>query len=258
MPGVINNPTLGNPGRGNASAQSTLVRTLSVIVPLLNERARLPALVSQLGNLNAEQIIFVDGGSLDGSRQWLRQHWEDFALGHCVLESASGRACQMNAGAQTATGDVLLFLHADSQLPPGAKREILMARDRQSLWGRFDIAFDGLPATALSMRVIALFINIRSRLTSICTGDQAIFVDRLLFQHIGGYAQIPLMEDVALSKVLKRQCVPHCSRLQVSTSARRWEQYGVVRTVLLMWYLRSAYFCGVSAHRLAARYRQAQ
>ena len=236
------------------------VRSISIVVPLLNEFDRLPALLAQLENSGAEQLLIIDGGSTDGSYQWLRQHWLNFDHSRVLLQSAAGRATQMNVGASSATEDVVLFLHADSVLPKGARQEILHARDRQHLWGRFDVSFERTEQTSstfkLAMQVIALFINIRSRLTSIATGDQAIFVDRQVFLSSGSFANIPLMEDVALSKQLKRHSVPYCSPQQVITSARRWQQGGVVRTVLLMWYLRLAYFCGVAPKKLAEQYRQ--
>ena len=250
------------------------VRTISIVVPVLNELDKLPALLTQLISSNAEQIIIVDGGSTDGSYQWLRKHWLNFEHTRVLLQSAAGRARQMNLGASSATEDILLFLHADSALPQGARSQILHARDRQHLWGRFDVSFDnsrdnskGNPekiddeSSAMfkqAMRVIALFMNIRSRLSSIATGDQAIFVDRQLFVNLGGFANIPLMEDIALSKQLKQHSVPYCSPLKVITSPRRWQQGGVVRTVLLMWYLRLAYFCGVAPKKLAEQYRQAR
>lgn len=235
-------------------------RTAAVIVPVLNELSELPALCTHLSRLGFEQAIIVDGGSTDGSFTWLQQHWQNFEAGRLVAQSAAGRALQMNVGAAHAVTDVLVFLHADSRLPANARSEVLAAREKQSLWGRFDIAFANTDSSSTSsqraMRVIATFMNIRSRLTSIATGDQAIFVDHVLFRSVGGFPHIPLMEDVAMSKTLKRHCVPHCSDLKVSTSARRWERGGLVRTVLQMWYFRLAYFLGASPQRLAARYRQ--
>lgn len=203
----------------------------------------------------AEQSIIIDGGSQDGSVEWLQKNWHKPETGRFFIRSNSGRAVQMNAGADAAIGDMLLFLHADNLMPAGAKREILLAREQQSLWGRFDIEFSASGKNRSAMKVIALFMNIRSRLSSVATGDQAIFVDRVLFNAIGGFADLPIMEDVALSKVLKRHCVPYCSGLRTQTSARRWEHGGVVRTVLMMWYLRLAYFCGASPHRLARQYK---
>jgi rSAM/selenodomain-associated transferase 2 len=236
------------------------VRSISIIVPILNEIDSLPVLVAQLESIDAEQLLIIDGGSTDGSYQWLRQHWLNFDHSRVLLSSAAGRAHQMNLAASSATEDVLLFLHADCVLPKGARQEILYARDRQHLWGRFDVSFQHTEQTStafkLAMQVIAVFMNIRSRLTSIATGDQAIFVDRQLFSNLGGFANIPLMEDVALSTQLKRHSVPYCSPHRVITSARRWQQGGVARTVVLMWYLRLAYFCGTSAQKLAEQYRQ--
>ena len=235
-----------------------IARTLSVIVPILNEHGELPKLVSHLNSIGAEQVIVIDGGSVDGGLQWLRQFWENHELGRIVLKSPAGRAIQMNVGAQISQGDLLLFLHADSRLPKGAKQEVLDARENQNLWGRFDIAFACSKKLRLAMQVISMFINIRSKLTSIVTGDQAMFVDHITFQKVGGFKNIPLMEDIAISKALKKHSVPHCSQLKVLTSARRWEQGGVIRTVLLMWYLRFAYFCGMSPKRLVQIYRQAR
>ncbi|MEM7358103.1 MAG: TIGR04283 family arsenosugar biosynthesis glycosyltransferase [Pseudomonadota bacterium] len=235
-------------------------RTAAVIVPVLNEREGLPALCQHLASLGFEQAIIVDGGSIDGSFAWLQEYWQDFGAGRLAAQSAPGRARQMNVGAAHAVTDQLVFLHADSRLPLAARQEVLAARERQNLWGRFDIAFShtatGTQAQQRAMRVIAMFMNIRSRLSSIATGDQAIFVDHELFRNVGGYPSIPLMEDVAISKILKRHSVPHCSRLRVSTSPRRWEQAGVIRTVLQMWYYRLAFFLGMSPQRLAAKYRQ--
>jgi rSAM/selenodomain-associated transferase 2 len=172
-----------------------------------------------------------------------------------VLQTEAGRARQMNVGAQYAHTDMVVFLHADTELPGNAKTEIAAARNQNYFWGRFDISFQ--PASRINrvMKVIAYFINIRSRLSSVATGDQAIFVDRNLFHKIGGFPLIPIMEDVALSKKLKQHGVPFCSPLQVRTSARRWQQGGVIRTVLLMWGFRLAFFAGVDPARLARIYR---
>lgn len=235
--------------------QVEIPRTLAIIVPVLNELEGLLSLVQHLNQVGAEQIIIVDGGSVDGSFVWLQNNWQDRDSGRIVIQSSAGRARQMNAGVWLASCDMLLFLHSDSRLPKAAKQQILTARERQSVWGRFDIEFETKINLRSAMSVIALFINIRSRLSSIATGDQAIFVDYEVFRAVGGYPEIPLMEDVALSKTLKRVGVPHCSTLRVSTSARRWEQGGVVKTVLLMWYFRLAYFFGASPQRLANQYR---
>lgn len=228
-------------------------QTLSVVVPIFNEIAVLPALLAQLAELRADQLILVDGGSNDGSYQWLEQH-KDKAF--TLLQTASGRALQMNAGAAQCTSDMIVFLHADTMLPKDAKKEILAARNNLRLWGRFDIAFSDVGSNRIAMPVVAWFMNVRSRLSSIATGDQAIFVDRQLYNIVGGFPNLPVMEDVALCKQLKRHCVPACSRLKAITSARRWQQNGVIKTVLLMWALRLAFAFGVSPQRLAQIYQQ--
>jgi rSAM/selenodomain-associated transferase 2 len=164
-----------------------------------------------------------------------------------VIAAPRGRARQMNAGAAAATGDVLLFLHADTGLPPEADEEIL-GKIQACSWGRFDVEIDG--ASPL-LPVIAFFMNLRSRLTGIATGDQAIFVRRAEFE---GFPDIALMEDVAFCKTMKRVSPPACLRARVRTSGRRWERGGVLRTVLFMWRLRLAYFLGAAPDELARRY----
>lgn len=230
-------------------------RSIAIVVPILNERKALTPLLRHLAQINANQTIIVDGGSNDGSIEWLQSHWQDEAGGRLVLQTEASRARQMNVGAHYAQADMLLFLHADTELPKDALTEITAARNQNYFWGRFDVSFQ--PASRINriMKVIAFFINIRSRLSSVATGDQAIFVDRDLFLKIGGYPLIPIMEDVALSKTLKQQGVPFCSPSRVRTSARRWQQGGVVRTVLLMWAFRLAFFFGVNPHRLARIYK---
>jgi rSAM/selenodomain-associated transferase 2 len=230
-------------------------RSISVIVPILNERKSLTPLTRHLASINAEQIILVDGGSTDGSVQWLQAHWQNESQGRIVIESGIGRARQMNTGARHANSDILVFLHADTRLPKNAKTEISLARNENYFWGRFDVCFEPASRINRAMKVIALFMNIRSRLSSIATGDQAMFVDRALFLKLGGFPLIPLMEDIALSKTLKRQGVPYCSSLQVRTSARRWQHGGVIRTVITMWAFRLAYYLGVDPQRLARHYR---
>jgi rSAM/selenodomain-associated transferase 2 len=222
---------------------------LSIIVPMLNEAAALPALLAHLGRWQACgcEVLLVDGGSDDRSAAIAR------AAGFAVLSSARGRARQMNAGAQVARGEVLLFLHADTRLPEGADEAVGAALARPgAVWGRFDVRIDGrlwmLPA-------VAALMNLRSRLTGIATGDQAIFVRRDAFETVGGFADQPLMEDIDLSRRLGRLVRPACLRARVLTSGRRWEQRGVWRTIFLMWRLRWAYWRGVAAETLAEAYR---
>ncbi len=224
------------------------MRRISIIIPTLNEAAALDATLRPLQTWRkaGHELILVDGGS----------HDETIAIGRplvdVLLESPPGRAWQMNLGAEVASGEVLLFLHADTLLPAGGDRfisESLMSRS----WGRFDVHLSGMH---WMLRVVERMMNWRSCLTGIATGDQGIFVEHRLFEQIGGFPLLPLMEDLALSKLLKRAAGrPACVRTPLVTSSRRWEQYGVLRTILLMWHLRLAWFLGVPAQRLARRYR---
>jgi rSAM/selenodomain-associated transferase 2 len=221
---------------------------LSIIIPVLDEAARLPALLAQLAPLQARgaQVIVADGGSRDGSRALLPATvvW---------LEAPRGRALQMNAGAALARGRVLWFLHADSRLPPAADALIEQAlADGRHCWGRFDVQIEGRPRM---LALIAQLMNWRSRLSAIATGDQGIFVLRSSFETLGGYAAQPLMEDIELSARLRRLSRPACIRERLVTSGRRWEERGVWRTILLMWRLRWSYWRGVPAEKLAAAYK---
>jgi rSAM/selenodomain-associated transferase 2 len=216
---------------------------LTLVVPVLNEARGLAASLQALAPLRARghEVIVVDGGSEDASASIAAP------LADRVLRAPRGRAAQMNAGARDASGDVLVFLHADTRLPAQAEEKILCALERHR-WGRFDVEIEGRhPA----LRVVAAAMNLRSRLTGIATGDQAIFVRRAEFP---GFPEIALMEDVALSRLLKRRGRPACLRSRVRTSGRRWEARGVLRTVLLMWRLRLLYRLGVPPERLARQY----
>jgi len=214
---------------------------------MLNEAAVLPGLLATLKPFTASEIIFVDGGSTDESINLVQ------AAGFTVITSEPGRALQMNAGAQLATGDTLLFLHADTQVPEITQERIIaVMADPTHFWGRFDVNIVG---DGRLLPLIANLMNFRSRRTGIATGDQAMFVRRELFQKVGGFAAIPIMEDIDLSKRLKKHAPPVCLRLRVNTSGRRWQKRGVIPTVLLMWWLRLAYWLGVSPKRLAAWYR---
>ena len=221
---------------------------LSIIVPCLNEAEGIAGTLSALAPLRSRgaEVIVVDGGSSDGTVERAAPH-ADF-----VISARRGRASQMNAGAARARGEVLLFLHADTRLPESADALIVegLRRLRRG-WGRFDVAISGSHPL---LRVVAWLMNTRSRLTGIATGDQAIFATRSLFTAAGGYPDIALMEDIALCKRLKRFGPPLCLRHRVTASGRRWEQHGVVRTILLMWRLRLAYWLGADPRNLAVRY----
>lgn len=220
---------------------------LSIIVPVLNEAENLSAFLQTLQPLrqNDHQLIIVDGGSVDDSLA-VATPWSDR-----VLQSAAGRARQMNAGAQQAGGDWLLFLHADSRLPQPFTEWTEQIFHCTHGWGRFNVRLSG---QRTMFRVIESCINWRSRLTAIATGDQAIFVRRELFEALGGFVDEPLMEDVELCRRLRKVSRPLCLKQPVTTSSRRWEAGGVWRTVFLMWELRLRYFLGAQPAELAQRY----
>jgi len=223
--------------------------SLSIIVPVLDEEACIGAALAALAPYRARgaEVIVADGGSRD------RTVAIACPLADRVIDAPRGRGAQMNEGAAAASGDVLLFLHADTRLPPEAERLVLdgLARSTHQ-WGRFDVTIEGRHPM---LAVIAFTMNLRSRMTGIATGDQAIFVKRDAFQAAGGFPEIPLMEDIALSKRLKRTGRPLCLRERAITSGRRWETHGVFRTIFLMWRLRLAYFLGADPAALARRYR---
>jgi rSAM/selenodomain-associated transferase 2 len=214
-------------------------------MPALNEAQGIVAALQALAPLRAggHEVIVVDGGSDDGT--------PGLARGFCdrVIAAPRGRAAQMNAGARAASGEALLFLHADTRLPPDAADSVL-ASLKDALWGRFDVRIEGRNPL---LKVVACAMNLRSRLTGIATGDQAIFVRRDAFE---GYAEIALMEDIAFSKAMRRRGAPARVASRVVTSGRRWESRGVLRTILLMWRLRLMYFLGAHPDRLARLYRR--
>jgi len=221
---------------------------LSVIVPVLDEAELIRDVLLSLSVLRQRgtEVIVVDGGSQDGTPALAAP------LADHVLIAARGRAAQMNAGAAKARGEALLFLHADTRLPADADRLIVerLARSGRA-WGRFDVKIAGRHPL---LAVIGLMMNLRSRLTGIVTGDQAMFMTRTAFDRAGGFPDISLMEDIALSSRLKRLGRPLCLKERVVTSGRRWERHGVVRTVLLMWRMRLAYFLGMQPAVLARWY----
>lgn len=232
---------------------------VSVIIPLYCESGNLNALINHLvprGDI--DELVIVDASRDQASIDAWKAVWpklED-ASGDLFIVSAvvKGRAVQMNQGAELASGDVLLFLHGDTRLPATDLRRLL-AKAETAGWGRFDVCFESSEFWA---RVVAFMMNLRSRLTGIATGDQAIFIGSRLWQQVGGFAQLPLMEDIEICKRLVRAASPLCLRQTVKTSARRWQNNGVVRTVILMWLLRFFYWLGVSPQRLAQWYRNAR
>jgi len=222
---------------------------LSIIIPTLDEEQALPGLLSDLQPLRSagHQVIVADGGSRDATITIARP------LVDTLISSEPGRARQLNRGAQAAVGETLWFLHADTRLPADAVTALVSRSGPGRPWGRFDVRLSG---SARAFRVIEQMMNLRSRLSGIATGDQGIFVRREVFDEIGGFPEIALMEDIALSRLLRRKARPLCigsPRLQ--TSSRRWEQNGIIATVWLMWRLRLAYALGASPADLAARYR---
>lgn len=221
---------------------------LSIVIPALNEAAGIGATLQALQPLRQRgvEIVLADGGSSDDTVR------RAGALADVVIEAPRGRAAQMNAGAAVARGAVLLFLHADTRLPPLADVLVRQAAESGASWGRFDVFIEGRP---WMLRVVAALMNRRSRWTGIATGDQAIFVTRTAFDRVGGFPLQPLMEDIEISRRLKRLGRPACLRERVVTSGRRWEQRGVWRTIVLMWRLRWRYWRGEPAARLAEAYR---
>ncbi len=217
---------------------------LSIVIPTLNEASHIESLLAQLSDENVELIV-VDGGSDD-------QTVQRASVQAKLFYSSTGRAVQMNAGAAAANGDWLWFLHADTQLSQPLNAYIDEITQSSSVWGRFTVRLDD---ARLIFRVIERLMNARSCVTSVATGDQGLFVDRRLFAELGGYPELPLMEDVALSKRLRKVMPVNCSALSLITSARRWQQRGVLKTIVLMWWLRLAYVVGVSPARLRQWYR---
>jgi rSAM/selenodomain-associated transferase 2 len=224
--------------------------SLSIIIPALDEAEVIARTLHAVAPLRARgaEVIVVDGGSKDDTVALAAPRAD------LVVAAPRGRARQMNAGAKRARGAILFFLHADTEPPRDADALIVDGLNRtRRAWGRFDARIAGAHPL---LRVVEWLMNLRSRLTGIATGDQGIFVTRTLFVAAGGFPEIPLMEDVSLSKRLKRFGPPLCLRHQITTSARRWERNGVIRTVVLMWALRLAFRLGVDPERLAARYER--
>ncbi len=221
---------------------------LSIVMPVLNEAEGIAATLDALGPLRAagNEVIVVDGGSHDHTVLLSRERADQ------VIDGPRGRARQMNAGAAVARGEVLLFLHADTRLPPRADDHIATALTHGAVWGRFDVHIEG---RSRWLPVVASMMNLRSRLSGIATGDQAMFVRRDLFRRLGGFADQPLMEDIELSRRLRAVQRPACLRARVATSGRRWDSRGAWPTIVLMWRLRWRYWRGAAPEDLAKAYR---
>lgn len=221
---------------------------LTIVVPVRNEAPGIARYLAPLQVLRGQghTVIVVDGGSTDATA--------DIAAPLCdvLLQAPAGRASQMNAGARHGDSGVLLFLHADTLLPANAMEQVEFAINACALWGRFDVTIQG---RSRWLPLIGAMMNLRSRLTGIATGDQAIFVRRDTFESLGGFASIPLMEDIELCKRLRAFAWPACLHARVQTSGRRWDERGALRTMVLMWRLRWRYWRGESAQHIAEAYR---
>lgn len=220
---------------------------LSIIVPTLNEAYGVLDTLRPLQPLRRRgvEVVVADGGSVDATVERARP------LADRVVVVRRGRAAQMNAGASVSSGDILWFLHADTLVNPDSADRIEQALTAGGIWGRFDVRLSGHPWT---LRIVEWAMNLRSRLTGIATGDQGIFVRRSVFRQVGGFPNIPLMEDIALSRSLRRVARPVCIREAIATSSRRWEENGIWRTVWLMWRLRLAFWLGADPAALHRRY----
>ena len=220
---------------------------VSIIIPVFNEEDSIKELLQQLQvyRQQGHEVIVVDGGSVDNTVSI------SSSLSDKVITSSSGRALQMNNGAAQAKNDILWFVHADTIIPDNALKNIQQALTKSD-WGRFNVKLSG---SHILFRLIEIMMNIRSCLTGVATGDQAIFVKRKTFESVNGYSDLPLMEDIDLSKKLKKLSKPNCLKDVLTTSSRRWEEKGMFSTVLLMWKLRFLYWLGVSADKLVEQYR---
>ena len=239
------------PKNRGAALPETPAFSLSIIIPVYNEEDEIYPCLRRLQSLRklGAEVIVVDGGSSDKTISLAKP------LADQVIDSDKGRALQMNAGASKASHDWLLFLHADTQLPEGLPDLMLAWNFAPAVWGFFGVKVRNAPPL---LRIVELFMNRRSYMSGISTGDQCQFVQRKVFEKIGGFAQLPIMEDIEISKRLKRVSRPLFVRAKVTTSGRKWQREGIVKTVLLMWRLRLAYFFGVSPSVLEKRYYHSQ
>ena len=220
---------------------------ISIIIPTLNEEEAIQKLLQQLQAYRQQghEVIVVDGGSSDETVSISK------SLADNIISSEAGRALQMNNGATQSKNKILWFLHADTSLPANVI-EVIQKSLTKNNWGRFNIKLSG---SNFLFRIIEKMINLRSCISGIATGDQGIFVKRELFESIGGFSEIPLMEDVELSRKIKKISKPICIKETLTTSSRRWEKKGILQTILLMWRLRFLYWIGVSPDKLSKLYR---
>ena len=221
---------------------------ISIIIPTYNEEVGIETLLNKLQALRPQcELIIVDGGSEDNTVSLVSQHVD------VVIHSDKGRALQMNVGAATAKAPILLFLHADTFLPDNAIEQLNSAMAKGFVWGRFDIKLTG---SSRLLSIVAWSMNKRSRWTGIATGDQALFLDKPVFEQLGGFAEISLMEDIELTSRLRKLGKPYCSKSKVISSGRRWISFGIIKTILLMWSLRLRYFFGADSDELEQLYRK--
>lgn len=227
-----------------------MANTLSIIIPTLNEAETIERTLRSAGALDlAKELVVVDGASTDETVT-LAAPLADRVIQ--MPQDQRGRARQMNTGAAIANGDYLLFLHADTEISSQAAKELSSAMAKHVVWGRFNVQITG---QSFMLGMVACTMNWRSRVTGIATGDQAIFVRRDVFESIGGFSDQPLMEDIELSKSLRKLAGPTCLQGPVITSGRRWDKNGAFKTIILMWQLRWHYWRGTSAEQLAKAYR---
>lgn len=221
---------------------------ISIIIPTLNEQTGIVSFLTKLQTLRPQcELIVVDGGSDDQTVTLAAPYVDD------IIQTQKGRSVQMNAGAVAACSPILLFLHADTLLPDDAIEQIQQAITDGYQWGRFDIKLTG---SHPMLKVVAWLMNKRSRWTGIATGDQAIFVTKALFEQMNGFAEIALMEDIELSSRLKKQGRPYCIKSKVISSGRRWLNFGIFKTIVLMWWLRLQFFLGAQPEHLAKLYTE--